>query len=93
MDDDVLYSEARFYIKLKEYDKAISAFEDIIENYPEEIRCDNAIFELAQLYELRLDQKDKAKELYEKLFIDYSNSTFAIEARKRFRILRGDDIQ
>jgi len=28
--------------------------------------------------------------LYEKLFIEYSGSTFAVDARKRFRILRGD---
>ena len=93
LDDDVLYSKAQFYLKLKEYDKAIESYEAIIESYPEEIRCDNAIFELAALYENRLDKPEKAKELYEKLFIDFSNSTFAIEARKRFRILRGDNIQ
>jgi len=35
---------------------------------------------------------EKAKTLYEKIFIDYSGSTFAVEARKRFRKLRGDNI-
>jgi len=30
--------------------------------------------------------------LYEQLFLEFSNSTFAVEARKRFRILRGDEI-
>lgn len=93
LEDDVLYSKAKLYIKLKDYDKAIEAYNSIISDFPEEIRCDNAIFELAELYELRLDQKDKAKDLYEKLFIDFSNSTFAIEARKRYRILRGDNVQ
>ena len=42
------------------------------------------------MYENQLSDPEKAKELYEKLFIDFSNSTLAVEARKRYRILRGD---
>jgi hypothetical protein len=45
---------------------------------------------MAGLYENQLGDPDKAKELYEKIFVDYSGSTFSVEARKRFRILRGD---
>jgi len=93
LEDDVLYTKARFFTKLRQYDKAIEAYNKVIEIYPEEIRADNSIFELAELYETRFDEPEKAKELYEKLFIDFSNSTFAIEARKRYRILRGDNIQ
>ena len=93
LEDDVLYTKARFYTKLRQYDKAIEAYDKVIEIYPEEIRADNAIFELAELYESRFNDLDKAKELYEKLFIDFSSSTFAIEARKRYRKLRGDNIQ
>jgi hypothetical protein len=37
-----------------------------------------------------LNDPEKAKSLYEKLFMEYSDSTFAIEARKKFRELRGD---
>jgi len=48
---------------------------------------------LAGLYENRLNDAEKAKELYEKVFIDYSGSVFAVEARKRYRILRGDTVQ
>ncbi len=91
--DDVLYTKANIHRKLMEYDTAKAEYEEIIEYFPEDIRCDNAIFELAELHEYQLNNKDKAKELYEKLFLDYSNSTFAIDARKRFRILRGDDVQ
>jgi len=56
-------------------------------------RKEPTIFEMAELYENQLNDLEKAKALYEKIFIDYSNSTFAVEARKRFRKLRGDDIQ
>jgi len=92
LEDDVFYSKAQIHMKKREYDEAIGYYEKIIEKFPEEIRADNALFEMAQLYELILENKAKAQELYEKLFLEYSGSTFAVESRKRYRILRGDEI-
>ena len=91
--DDILYKKANIFAKQKKYEQAIAAYDTIITKFPEEIRADNSIYELAQLYEGPLQQPEKAKDLYEKLFLDFSGSTFAVEARNRFRILRGDDIQ
>lgn len=91
--DDVAYLKAGIYAQIKDYDKAIAAYEQIIEFHAEEIRADNALYELAQLYEQQLNQPEKAMELYEKLFIAFNSSVLAVEARKRFRQLRGDDIQ
>jgi tetratricopeptide (TPR) repeat protein len=91
--DDILYLEANIFKNRKDLDSAIKAYNEVITLHPDEIRCDNAIFELAELYDIYLKDTTKAMELYEKLFIDYSNSTFAVEARKRFRKLRGDEIQ
>ena len=67
-------------------------YQAVIEKYPEDIRADNSMFALAELHETHLNDVEKAKALYEKIFIDYSGSTFAVEARKRFRKLRGDNI-
>ena len=92
LEDDVFYSKAQIHMKKREYQKAIGFYEEIVEKYPEEIRADNALFEMAQLYELILEDKVKAQELYEKLFLEYSGSTFAVESRKRYRVLRGDEI-
>ena len=92
LEDDVLYLKAKIYIKKKEYDTAIKLYNQIISDFGEEIKADNSLFELAGLYETVLNDPEKAMELYEKLFIDYSASTFAVLARKRFRALRGDDI-
>lgn len=92
LEDDVLYAKAHIYTKLRRYDEAIAAYEQIIEKHPDEIRADNALYELAQLYDNVLQQPEKAMELYEKLFLDYSNSILAVEARKRYRQLRGDAI-
>ncbi len=91
--DDVYYSKAKIYVKKREYPKAVEMYERIIKDHFEEIRADNSIFELAQLYENQLNDPEKAKELYERLFIELSGSTLAVEARKRFRELRGDDVQ
>ncbi|MBK9681232.1 MAG: tetratricopeptide repeat protein [Saprospiraceae bacterium] len=91
--DDVLYLRAKIYSQLKQWDQAIPIYQTIIEKYKEGIRCDNALFELAEIYDFKLNEKEKAKSLYETLFMDFSNSTFAVEARKRFRVLRGDKIQ
>jgi tetratricopeptide (TPR) repeat protein len=93
LEDDVEYLKAQIFFKKQEYQKAAEMYQLILDKYKEEIKADNALFELAQLYEIQLNNKEKAKELYEKLFIEYSGSTFAVEARKRFRILRGDKIQ
>jgi tetratricopeptide (TPR) repeat protein len=91
--DDVLYLKARIHRKKKKYQKSAEYLQQIIDNHPEEIRADNALFQLAELYEQQLGEEDKAKSLYETLFIDFSGSTLAVEARKRYRILRGDAVQ
>lgn len=92
LDDDIYYSKAQIHLKKRNYEEAIANFEYIIENYPEEIRADNALFEMAETYHYILRDETKAKELYEKLFLEYDSSTFAVEARKRFRALRGDEL-
>lgn len=93
LEDDVWYLQAKIYDHLKQTDVAIKKYELILEKHKEEIRADNALYELARIYDYQLNNKDKAKELYEKLFIDFSNSVLAVEARKRYRVLRGDKVQ
>lgn len=93
LEDDVLYLKSKVYRKKREYERAAEILQKIIDNYPESIRADNAIFQLAGLYENHLDDLEKAQALYETLFIDYSGSTFAVEARKKYRELRGDEVQ
>jgi len=93
LQDDMFYLKAKIYVKKRQYDDAVKMYQKIIAEHIEEIRADNAMFELASLYENQLQEPEKAKELYEKIFIDFSSSTFAVEARKRYRKLRGDSIQ
>ncbi len=93
LEDDILYLKAAIYQKRRDYPAAAAAYQAIVDNYAESIRLDNALFALAKLYEGPLEDKAKATELYETLFIDYSNSILAVEARKKYRELRGDSVQ
>ncbi|MEO0341102.1 MAG: tetratricopeptide repeat protein [Bacteroidota bacterium] len=92
LQDDIAYLKAGIFVKQRDYEQAISYYQNILDNHREEIRADNALYALAQLYEKQLDDKAKAMELYEKLFIEFNSSVLAVEARKRFRLLRGDDV-
>lgn len=93
LQDDILYLEAQIYEKKRDYVKAATLYQEIVDKYPQEIRADNALFAMAQLYETRLSDLEKAQTLYEKVFIDYSGSVYAVDARKRYRALRGDKMQ
>ena len=93
LQDDVLYLEAQIYEKKRDYNRAVALYQQVVEKDTAGIRADNSLYAMAQLYETRLNEPEKAKDLYERIFIDYSGSVFAVEARKRYRILRGDKVQ
>lgn len=85
--DDILYKKASIYTKQQRYQEAAIAYDSIITNFPEEIFADNAAFKLAELYEGPLQNPENAKELYQRLILDFSGSTFAVLARERYAIL------
>ncbi len=93
LQDDVLYLKAQIAEKKRDYAQAADFYQEIVEKYPQDIRADNALYAWAVLMEEKLGQPEKAMELYEKLFVDYSSSVFSVDARKRFRTLRGDKVQ
>ena len=90
--DDVLMAKAKVYIKKRQFETAIEQMEQILEKFPDGILVDNALFKMAELYEEQLKNPEKAMQLYEKILMDHMGSTFTVEARKRFRRLRGDGV-
>ena len=92
LEDDVLYLKAEVLEKERQFEKAASFYQQIIDEHQEEIRADNSMYKLARIYLEELDQPEKAMKLYERLFIEFSGSVFALEAREKYRSLRGDDI-
>ena len=90
--DDIYMAKSKIFIKNNEYNQAIEQLVGIIENYPSELWGDDAVFILADIYETRLNQPVKALELFQKIITDFPGSLHVIEARKRFRKLRGDKL-
>ena len=88
--DDVLFEKAMIYLQQKDYEKTIALFDKVEENYSSDLLADDAMFKLADLFETQLHQKDKAMDLYKSILTKYPGSLYVIEARKRFRALRGD---
>ncbi|QCX01387.1 hypothetical protein FGM00_15185 [Aggregatimonas sangjinii] len=90
IEDDALLKQAELLVFLKDYGAAEFNYLKIIEFYPTGILADDAHFALGELYQNILDQPEKAKAHYEKIIYNYQDSYFFPQARKNFRMLRGD---
>lgn len=87
LEDEILWKRYSIERKQGNYEAGIVFLEKIISSFKEDILADNALFELGDLYENHLNNKEKAAEYYKQLLFNYPGSLFLIEARKRFRNL------
>jgi tetratricopeptide (TPR) repeat protein len=90
--DNVLFKKAEIYSKNGKFDMAATNYSEIIEKYQYDLLADDALFNLAGLYENQLNNKSKAMELYEKILTQFPGSLYVVEARKHFRALRNDAV-
>jgi tetratricopeptide (TPR) repeat protein len=90
--DDVLFFQAKLLIKLEKYDDALLSFSKIVAADNQGIYTDDVYFEMAELYNNKLNNPEKASEYYQKIIFDYASSIYLVEARKKFRELRGDKV-
>jgi TolA-binding protein len=91
--DDIEYMKAQIFVRKREFAKAVPLLEDIIKNYGKDLKGDDATFMLAEINEKELHNMERAKELYKSIVTDYNSSLLVIEARKRYRALRGDKLE
>lgn len=90
LQDEILYARAKAAIRSNQVDTAIYFLDQLLSKYPGDILADNALFMMAQLYEFQKNDSAKAMELYEQVLLKYPASLYVVEARKRYRYLRGD---
>lgn len=90
--DDIYYKKAQIYTTLGRYSDAEAMYKNVLEYYPNDLYGDDAQFKLAELYEKSINDKEKAKQAYEDVLTKYPGSIFTVEARKRYRELRGDNL-
>ena len=92
LSDEVWLRQAEMYTKEGVYGKAAEKYEAILKDFGQDILGDDALFLLAVLYQEYLQDATKAMALFQDLLIKYPDSTFTFEARRRYRMLRGDKI-
>ncbi|NHM02427.1 tetratricopeptide repeat protein [Flavobacterium difficile] len=88
-----LYKVARNYEKLGNFAKAISFYQNILDNHKDGIYTDEALFYSAEIYKKQLNDLEKSKSCYEKIVLEHPDSIYFTEARKQYRQLRGDKQQ
>ena len=92
IEDDALLKQGELLASLQDYEAAEFDYLKIIEFYPTGILADDAYFALGELYRKNLDQPEKAKAQYEKIIYNYQDSYYFPQARKNFRMMRGDAV-
>lgn len=90
IEDEAILRIGQTYQELTDYNNALSFYQQIIDNHPESIYRDEALFFSAEIYNKQLNQPEKAKPLYEAVLFNHQDSIYFVEARKNFRQLRGD---
>ncbi|WP_366186052.1 tetratricopeptide repeat protein [Flavobacterium ovatum] len=80
----------KIYEKLGDFPLALSQYQTIIDKHRDGIYIDEALYFSAEIYNKKLKETEKAKALYEKILFNHQDSIYFVEARKNFRILRGD---
>lgn len=80
----------KVYESQKEYNLALSQYQQIIDNHSDGIYVDEALFFSAEIYNGELHDTEKAKPLYEKVIFNHQDSIYFVDARKKYRELRGD---
>lgn len=92
LQDDILMTKARMDARQGNYLQAIVNYELIVSTYSDDIWADDALYEMAVMQQEKLNNPAKAMEMYEKLITSFPGSLYVVDARKKFRILRGDTI-
>jgi len=90
IEDETLLRIGQIYEKLGDYSSALSNYQSIIDNYKDGIYIDEALYFSAEIYNKQLKDIEKAKSLYELVLFNHEDSIYFIDARKKFRQLRGD---
>jgi tetratricopeptide (TPR) repeat protein len=88
--DDILFLKSQIALKKQNIKEAVSLLETIRANYSYELLADDAIFKLAEIYQYDLKDYENAKLCYEQIILNFKDSLYVNEARKRYRQLRGD---
>jgi outer membrane protein assembly factor BamD (BamD/ComL family)/Tfp pilus assembly protein PilF len=88
--DDIYWMKAKLFLKKGKFEESIQQCQNILDQFGSDVLADDAYFMQADIYEHQLKNTAKAMELYRDFLSKFPGSVYVAEARKRFRVLRGD---
>ena len=92
IEDEVLFNQAALYLKENQYENTISNLLKIISINAEGILVDDSYYLLAEVYKNKIKDTEKASEYYQKIIFEKPSSIYLVDARKKYREIRGDII-
>ncbi|MFN4026232.1 MAG: tetratricopeptide repeat protein [Flavobacterium sp.] len=78
------------YEKMGDLTKALDHYADILNNHKDCIYRDEALYYSAEIYNVNLNDAEKAKPLYEEIIFKHEDSIYFVDSRNKYRKLRGD---
>ena len=90
--DDALFLQDKLYVKQEKYLNAIASLDKIVAANNQGFLTDDVYFMMAEIYKNNLLDIEKAKEYYQKIIFEHPSSIYLVDARKKYRKLRGDNI-
>ncbi len=93
IEDEALLKQALLFEAEESWNKAEANYLKILQHFYKDILADNATFFLAELYNKKLNNPEKAREFYEQVIFNFPDSIYFVEARRNYRQLRGDSIE
>lgn len=90
--DDIYFLKAEVMIKRQEYEAAAEFLTQVTEQNNDKLLLDDAFFLLGKLHEEVFEDTAQAMDYYQTIILDHKDSVYVIEARERFRALRGDKL-
>lgn len=90
--DDALFLKAKILIKQEKYLVAIEQLEKIVTADNQGFLTDDVYYLMAETYNFNLKNQEKAKEYYQKIIFEQPSSIYLVDARNKFRKLRGEVI-
>jgi tetratricopeptide (TPR) repeat protein len=81
----------KIYEKLGDFPQALEHYSIIINQFKESIYTDEALYYAAEIYNTNLQDVEKAKPLYEDILFHHEDSIYYVDARNKYRKIRGDN--
>jgi tetratricopeptide (TPR) repeat protein len=91
--DEVLMRKASAMQKQGKWEQALPYLEKVYNNHREDILADDAVLQIAEIYDYHLKDREKAKEWYRKILFEFKGRLHVVQELKRFRELAGGNTE